>query len=96
MYDLFIDTYLIASDAEAELIADNKLKEYNQVNRATAAGLSKNELIALVFSQLPIEPLYTNLLAKIKRNTVISKPNRSFPRKVKHKRKHHVTIRPVS
>jgi DNA-binding transcriptional ArsR family regulator len=98
---------LLAQDAAQEIKEQNppkkeiktKLKTQNpneKINFAVAAGLTKNELIDIIFSEKPIEAIYEQLIEKIKRNKIISKPDRSFKRKVKYKRKFNMNKRPVS
>ncbi len=102
---------LLAQDAEDEIRVNSsamgndtqntpKKESINRdclkINHAVAAGLTKNELIDIVFSDKPIEEIYQRLIEKIKRNIVISKPKRTFERKVKFKRKFHMNRRPIS
>jgi hypothetical protein len=73
-----------------------KNKDLLKINFAVAAGLSKNELIDLVFSNKPLEVIYQRLIEKIKRNKIKEKSEREFKRKVKYVRKFYQCKRPVS
>jgi hypothetical protein len=90
---------LIAQDAEEEYQANNvskKSEDYTKINHRVAAGLVKNEIIELLYSNVPIAIIYERVLQKVKRNRIISKPNRSFKRKVRHQRKFHQNNRTVA
>jgi len=73
-----------------------KDKDLLKINFTVAAGLSKNELIELVFSNKPIDVIYQRLIEKIKRNKIKEKPDREFKRKIKYIRKFYQCKRPVS
>ncbi|MEK6554874.1 MAG: IS4 family transposase, partial [Bdellovibrionota bacterium] len=90
---------LIAEDAEEEYQAEQASKgkkDNTKINHRVAAGFVKNELIDLLYSDIPIETIYARVLQKIKQNRVVSKPGRSFERKVRHRRKFHQNNRTVS
>ena len=91
---------LLAQDAAQQVRTEQNQKMKNddaiKINFAVAAGLSKSQLIDIVFSDKPLEIIYQRLIQKIKQNKVLSKPNRSFQRKVKFNRKFYLCKRPVS
>ena len=90
---------LIAQDAEEEYQSskvDKEGEDYTKINHRVAAGLVKNEIIELLYSDVPIAMIYERVLQKVKRNRIISKPNRSFERKVRNKRKFYQNNRTVS
>ena len=73
-----------------------KDKDLLKINFTVAVGLSKNELIELVFSNKPIDVIYQRLIEKIKRNKIKEKPDREFKRKIKYIRKFYQCKRHVS
>lgn len=90
---------LIAQDAEEEYQASKvakKCEDYTKINHRVAAGLVKNEIIELLYSEVPIAIIYERVFQKVKRNRIISKPNRSYPRKVRHRRKFHQNNKTVA
>lgn len=89
--ELLIHEAQEASDQEK--INHNNKHEYI-INQNIAIGLLKTSLILVLFDkERNIEQFCEKVKFLMKKNTVPIRKGRTFPRKVKAKRKHHMTIR---
>lgn len=85
---------------DAQLILDEELKDKNNkydyhINRSVALGIIKDEMPKMLFGKEKPITFYNRMIKLIVKHREPVRPNRSFPRKRKHKIKFSMNLRRV-